>query len=108
MEPLSFFSDGVPGVELMAHELGHVLGFNDFADAEFATPFEARSDGDTFSGELAGDVPLADPAHLAIDAAVANVPRAPVREGKPVVTDTEIQILGDMGLPLQDDALALA
>ena len=90
-------SSGYDAVSLLAHELGHVLGFN---DRQFQ-PFTGG--GNSFTGskamaEYGGAVPLSDGVHLA----VPDLLFSSLSPGERVpISPLDIAILDDLGLPIR-------
>ncbi|SDG56250.1 hypothetical protein SAMN05216241_1246 [Limimonas halophila] len=92
---------------ILKHELGHVLGFTATGPFDGAqTAFEAGTEtsffaGLTFEGETAGEVALANDAHLTEGLMAPSI--GPGQEK--AIGRTDLEVLADLGVPVADDAL---
>jgi len=95
---------------ILKHELGHVLGFAGTRPFDGrATALEAGTErsflfGRTFEGETAGEVALADDAHLLDGLMAPSI--APGTEKE--IGEEELAVLADLGVPVAEDALDTA
>jgi len=92
---------------ILTHELGHLLGFATTGRFDgHATGLEAGTErsffaGLTFEGEAAGEVALADGAHLVEGLMAPAIAPGTERE----IGETELAVLADLGVPVAEDAL---
>ncbi|WP_440998187.1 DUF4214 domain-containing protein [Arhodomonas sp. SL1] len=111
-EPLEeFLADPDFAETVLTHEMGHLIGILDTLDPFTSTAFEARSSDGFFHGERSGALALAplpngewDGSHLAEGLMAPGL--AP--GGHAEVTATELDLLADIGLPMETEPYLLA
>jgi len=92
---------------VLTHEIGHTLGFFPNPSSGGETAFQSRIEGVgdslSFDGDAAGELDMANEAHLADGLMGPTLEQGTTKE----VTDTDLAVLQDIGVPVDTDAFSV-